>query len=218
MSKHTSWHAGGPADLFFTPRDTHGSGLVPAAAARRCAGPVDRARQQSAGARRRHPRRGGLPRTARSARSSARARRRVYAEAGVPCARIARAMRQVGLGPRGILRRHSRHPGRRAGHERRRLGRGDLAPRASRSRCSTAAARCAHARTPSDYAVGYRSVQRPPATNGSSAAHWSSSASPAVDAAAIRELLEQAPRRRSPSASGAAARCSPIRRAITPRG
>ena len=22
MSKHTSWHAGGPADLFFTPRDT----------------------------------------------------------------------------------------------------------------------------------------------------------------------------------------------------
>ena len=32
MSKHTSWHVGGPADLFFTPHDVDRSRGIPAAA------------------------------------------------------------------------------------------------------------------------------------------------------------------------------------------
>jgi len=35
----------------------------------------------------------------------------VHAQAGIACARIRQAMRQVGSGARGILRRHSRDPG-----------------------------------------------------------------------------------------------------------
>ena len=56
MAKHTSWHAGGSADLFFTPRDIMDLASfvrqLPGSAAA-----LDRARQQSAGARRRNPRR-----------------------------------------------------------------------------------------------------------------------------------------------------------------
>ena len=43
MSKHTSWHAGGPADLFFTPRDAADLGAFLRAAAARGAGALGRA-------------------------------------------------------------------------------------------------------------------------------------------------------------------------------
>ena len=49
MSKHTSWHVGGPADLFFVPRDTADLAAF-IRQIRGYAAAVDRSRQQSAGA------------------------------------------------------------------------------------------------------------------------------------------------------------------------
>ncbi len=72
---------------------------IPARPARRSARPLGRARQQPAGARRRHPRRGHRhARDARCARAPER-RPRCAPSAGVACARIARQCAKWGLGP-----------------------------------------------------------------------------------------------------------------------
>src|ERR1700728_1690519 len=98
MAKHTSWHVGGPADLFFTPRDAMdlaaflrqlppevpllwvglGSNLlVREGAIRGAVVPT-------------HGALGALERLSAT---------RIQAEAGVPCARIARQCVKWGLGP-----------------------------------------------------------------------------------------------------------------------
>jgi hypothetical protein len=125
------------------------------------------------------------------------------------------AMREVGLGPAEFLRRHSRAPGRRARDERRRLGRRDLAPRGRVEVLDRRGAR--RTRTPGRLRdrlsprarTRRRVVHRRAARVRAQAGH--------VNTEAIANCSRSA-RRRSPSASGAAARCSPIRRAITRRG
>ena len=65
MRKHTSWRAGGPADRAYFPRDLEDLARFPAHRSRGRAGARRRARQQSAGARRRLARHGRSSRTAR---------------------------------------------------------------------------------------------------------------------------------------------------------
>ena len=215
MSQHTSWHVGGPADVFFTPRDRADLAAFLRAAARGHAAPVGGPGQQPAGARRRHPRRGHLHARSASRASSAAAPTRVYCEAGVPCARVTRQCASWGLGHAEFF---AGIPGT--------MG-GALAMNAgafggetwSYVRAVDVMARDGSCRTraASEYQVGYRHVRRarqrrvvPGRGTGiqrrrsggrrRSAARWRSAASS-----------------RSRSASGAAARCSPIRPAITPR-
>ena len=101
MSRHTSWHVGGPADLFFEPRD-RADLLAFLARCPRHAALLARSRQQPAGARWRHPRRGhrhaaGLTRLERVSDTT------LTCEAGVPCARLARQCIKWGLGPAEFL-------------------------------------------------------------------------------------------------------------------
>ena len=98
MSKHTSWHVGGPADLFFTPRDTMDLAsflrqLAPAIPVL-WIGLGSNLLVRDGGVR------GAVISThgalAELERSSA---TRIRAGAGVPCARIARQCVKWGLGP-----------------------------------------------------------------------------------------------------------------------
>ena len=213
LSRHTSWHVGGPADVFFAPRDRADLIDFLQAAAAGCAAAVAGPRQQPAGARwrcarRRHlharcaDRAGAARRTRRLCRS-----RRALREAGAP-------VRALGPGSGGVLHRHSRHGGRCAGHERRRLRRRDLAARCERVETvdrQGGGARAQRRRVRTS-ATGMSS--RPPTTSGS----WPPiSCSMPVHPRQARARCWNGAGRRSPSASGAAARCSPILRATTPR-
>ncbi len=93
-------------------------------------------RQQPAGARRRHPRRRDLRPTAPWRRLERRGATGVLAESRRALRAHRPAVRQMEPGAGRVLRRHSRHAGRCAGDECRRLRRRDLAARASKSRCS----------------------------------------------------------------------------------
>jgi UDP-N-acetylmuramate dehydrogenase len=98
MAKHTSWHVGGPADVFFTPRD-----VMDLAAFMRQLPPVVPLLWIGLGSNL-LVRDGGIRGAVISThgalgaleRSSA---TRIQAEAGVPCARIARQCVKWGLGP-----------------------------------------------------------------------------------------------------------------------
>ena len=214
MATHTSWHVGGPADLFFTPRDIAdlGAFLRSCRPPCRCSGSGSAAICWCATA---ESAAWSSPRTARSSRSSAAVRPRI-APAPVPPVRAHRpGVRQLGPGTGGVLRRHSRHARRRARHERRRLRRRDLAARAQ---VETIDRRGAHApAAAARVRVGYRQV----AGSGRRGvvhrrASSNSSHAPAHTPARCARCSSGAARR-SPSASGAAARCSPIRPAITRR-
>ena len=98
MAKHTSWHVGGPADVFFTPRD-----VMDLAAFMRQLPPVvplfwiglgSNLLVRDGGIRgaviSTHGALGALERSSAT---------RIQAEAGVPCARIARQCVKWGLGP-----------------------------------------------------------------------------------------------------------------------
>src|SRR5262249_9477420 len=98
MSKHTSWHAGGPADLYFTPRDNMDLAAflrqLPMEVPVMWIGLGSTLLVRDAGVRgvviATHGALGSLER--KSAHI-------VRAEAGVPCARIARQCVKWGLGP-----------------------------------------------------------------------------------------------------------------------
>ena len=98
MSKHTSWHAGGTADLFFTPRDALDLASflrqLPPAVPTLWIGLGSNLLVRDGGVRGAvvslHGALGALERISAT---------RVYAEAGVPCARIARQCVKWGLGP-----------------------------------------------------------------------------------------------------------------------
>ena len=133
MSRHTSWHIGGPADVYFSPRDRTDLLGLPRHAARGNAAVLAGSRQQPAGARRRHSRRGH-----RHAERAHAPRAHQRYDADLRSRRALRAPRapvhQVGPGAGGIPRGHPGHAGWRAVHERRRLRRRNLAARAQR-RC-----------------------------------------------------------------------------------
>ena len=214
MSRHTSWHVGGPADVYFSPRDRADLLEFLGDAARRHAALLARPRQQPAGARRRHPRRGHrhaerphAPRTRQRHHAHLRSRRAL---------RAARApVHQVGPRARGIPGRYSRHARWRAGDECRRIRRRDLAARAQRRRVRRARRRSPprrariHLRLSPHRAAGARRIL--PGRDAAS--------SNTVPASPKRRCASCSPsaRKRNPSANGAAARRSPIPRAITPR-
>ena len=214
MSKHTSWHAGGPADLFFTPRD-----LMDLASFLRQLPPEVPVMWIGLGSNL-LVRDGGIRGAVVSHAWRARRAERKSATPSAPkpaCpARASPGNASNGAWGRGVLCRHSRHLGRRAGDERRRLGRRDLAPR-GRSRSAGPARRAphAHARRTTRSAIG---TCKGPENEWFIGARLEFERKPGVNDDAIRELLGEAQARPSPSASGAAARCSPIRPAITRRG
>jgi UDP-N-acetylmuramate dehydrogenase len=196
LSKHTSWHAGGPADLFFAPRDA----LDLAAFLRQLPAPMpllmvglgSNLLVRDGGYRGAvvltHGALGVLER--RSATL-------VHAEAGVPCARIARQCVKWGLGPADFF---AGIPGT--------LG-GALAMNAGAwggetwqhvvevdvlDRCGTR-----RTRPRADYEIGYRSV-RGPADECFVGARLRFERRPGAHADSIRELIE---RRRATQPIGA---------------
>jgi UDP-N-acetylmuramate dehydrogenase len=98
LSKHTSWHAGGPAELFFTPRDAEDLAaflqLLPADVPVMWIGLGSNLLVRDGGVR------GAVVSTQGTLGVlERRGAAHVYAEAGVPCARIARQCVKWGLGP-----------------------------------------------------------------------------------------------------------------------
>ncbi len=134
MAKHTSWHVGGPADLFFTPRDVMDLASflrqLPRDLPLLWIGLGSNLLVRDGGIR------GAVVSTHGALGAVARlSATRIQVEAGVPCARIARQCVKWGMGPAeffagipGTLG-GARHLGRRAGDECRRLGQRDLASR-----------------------------------------------------------------------------------------
>jgi UDP-N-acetylmuramate dehydrogenase len=98
LSRHTSWHVGGPADIFFTPLDRDDLvaflQLLPADVPLLWLGLGSNLLVRDGGVR-------GVVISTREAlnRLERRGERGVYAEAGVPCAKLARACARWDLGP-----------------------------------------------------------------------------------------------------------------------
>jgi UDP-N-acetylmuramate dehydrogenase len=187
MAKHTSWHVGGPADVFFTPRD-----VMDLAAFVRQLPPVvpmlwiglgSNLLVRDGGIRgavvSTHGALGALDRLSAT---------RIQAEAGVPCARIARQCVKWGLGPAEFF---AGIPGT--------LG-GALAMNAGAwgevtwnhvvevdvlDRHGTL-----HARQPADYDIGYRTVKGPD-NEWFIGARLEFDRAPGVNIDAIRELLDK---------------------------
>ncbi len=187
MSKHTSWHAGGPADLFFTPRDATDLASflkqLPASVPMLWIGLGSNLLVRDGGVRGAvvvtHGALGALERVSAT---------RIYAEAGVPCARIARQCAKWGLGPAeffagipgtlgGAL---AMNAGAWGGETWRHVVEVDVLDRGGTR----------HTRTPADYDIGYRHV-RGPADEWFIAARMEFERKPGANEAAIRELLEK---------------------------
>ncbi|MBV9620818.1 MAG: UDP-N-acetylmuramate dehydrogenase [Gammaproteobacteria bacterium] len=187
LSRHTSWHVGGPAEVFFSPRDR---GEL-AAFLRALPGSVP-VHVIGLGSNL-LVRDGGLPGVVISTHGALEALERrsetgVYAEAGVACARVARQCIKWGLGPAEFL---AGIPGT--------VG-GALAMNAGAFGGETWAhvesvetidrGGAVHARARADYAVGYRSV-RGPAPEWFLAAHLSFERRPQAHVSEVRALLEK---------------------------
>ena len=186
MSRHTSWHVGGPAECISArataPTCSRSSARCPRA--RRCSGSASAATCWCA--------------TAASAASSStpprthapRARQRHHAHLrGRRALRAPRApVHQVGARARGIPRRHSRHARRRAGDERGRVRRRDLAARAQRRRLRCARQRDVGATRANTVRLSpHRAAGRRAST--SSPRRSNSSTRPGITEDAMRELL-----------------------------
>ena len=186
MSKHTSWHAGGPADLYFTPRDaTDLSSFLrqlPAATPMLWLGLGSNLLVRDGGVR------GAVVATHGALNALERvSATRVYAEAGVPCARIARQCMKWGLGPAeffagipgtlgGAL---AMNAGAWGGETWRHVSEVDVLDRRG----------ARHTRRPADYAIGYRHVSGP-ADEWFIAARMEFEHRPGSDEAALRKLLD----------------------------
>jgi UDP-N-acetylmuramate dehydrogenase len=187
MSKHTSWHVGGPADLFFTPRDVMDTAAfvrqLPAEVPLLWIGLGSNLLVRDGGIRgavvSTHGALGALERLSAT---------RIQAEAGVPCGRIARQCVKWGLGPAEFF---AGIPGT--------LG-GALAMNAGAWGGTTwnhvlevdvlDRRGVRHTRTPSDYEIGYRSVKGP-ANEWFIGARLEFERTPGVNTDAIRELLDK---------------------------
>jgi UDP-N-acetylmuramate dehydrogenase len=187
MSKHTSWHAGGPADFFFTPRDA--ADLVafirqlPEGMPVLWIGLGSNLLVRDGGVRgaviATHGALGDLERVSAT---------RVRAGAGVPCARIARQCVKWGLGPAeffagipgtlgGAL---AMNAGAFGGETWRHVIEVEVLDRRGARRM----------RSPADYQVGYRSVVGP-AEEWFMGAELEFERKPSADESAMRELLEK---------------------------
>lgn len=158
MSKHTSWHVGGPADLYFEPRDVEDLAAflrsLPDDAAVTWLGLGSNLLVRDGGIRGAViATSGALGRVDRSSQT------RVYCEAGVPCARVAKLCIKWGLGPAeffggipgtmgGAL---AMNAGAFGGETWRHVVEVDTIARDGKRRT----------RTPADYTIGYRKVVGP---------------------------------------------------------
>ena len=187
MSKHTSWHAGGPADLFFTPRDATDLSAfltqLPSGVPMLWIGLGSNLLVRDGGVRGAVVATHGALSTLEHVSAT-----RVYAEAGVPCARIARQCVKWGLGPAeffagipgtlgGAL---AMNAGAWGGETWRHVIEVEVLDRRGMRRT----------RTPADYDIGYRQV-RGPADEWFIAARMEFERKPGANEAAIRELLDK---------------------------
>jgi UDP-N-acetylmuramate dehydrogenase len=187
LSKHTSWHAGGTADLFFTPRDVLDLASflrqLPPEVPLLWIGLGSNLLVRDGGVRGAvvalHGALGALERSSAT---------RVYAEAGVPCARLARQCVKWGLGPAEFF---AGIPGTLGGALAMNAGAwgGETWPHVVEvdviDRRGTR-----HVRTPADYEIGYRRV-RGPDNEWFIAARLEFAGKAEGGEAAIRELLEK---------------------------
>jgi UDP-N-acetylmuramate dehydrogenase len=187
MSKYTSWHAGGPADVFFTPRDiTDLSSFLrqlPAAAPTLWIGLGSNLLIRDGGVRGAVISTNGTLGTLERVSAT-----RIHAQAGVPCARLARQCVKWGLGPAeffagipgtlgGAL---AMNAGAWDGETWRHVIEVDVVDRHG----------ARHTRPYSDYKISYRQV-RGPADEWFIAARMEFERKPGVNDAAIRDLLER---------------------------
>jgi UDP-N-acetylmuramate dehydrogenase len=187
MAKHTSWHVGGPADLYFTPRD-----VMDAAAFIRQLAPELPVMWIGLGSNllvRDGGWRGAVICTQGSLGALERlSATRIQAEAGVPCGRIARQCVKWGMGPAEFL---AGIPGTLGGALAMNAGAwgGETWPHVLEVDVLDRRG-IRHTRTAADYDIGYRTVVGPED-------EWFISArlefrrAPGVNTQAIRELLEK---------------------------
>ncbi len=187
LSRHTSWHVGGPAELFFTPRDARDLAAflrkLPAEVPVLVIGLGSNLLVRDGGVRGAvislHGALGALDRLSAT---------RIHVEAGVPCARIARQCVKWGLGPAeffagipgtlgGAL---AMNAGAWGGETWRHVQEVDVVDRAG----------ALHVRTPDEYEIGYRRV-RGPANEWFVGARMEFERRPGGQESAIRELLER---------------------------
>src|SRR5271156_1845413 len=187
MAKNTSWHAGGTADLFFTPRDIMDlSSFVrqlPPEVPLLWLGLGSNLLVRDGGVRgaviSTHGALGALERHSAT---------RIRAEAGVPCARIARQCVKWGMGPAeffagipgtlgGAL---AMNAGAWGGETWRHVVEVDVLDRRGQR----------HTRTPADYVIGYRRVKGPD-EECFIGARLEFERAPGVNTEAIRELLDK---------------------------
>jgi UDP-N-acetylmuramate dehydrogenase len=187
MSKHTSWHAGGPADLFFTPRDV----MDLAAFVRQL--PPDMPLLWIGLGSNLLVRDGGIRGAVVSTQNALQglervSETRIHAQAGVPCARIARQCVKWGLGPAEFL---AGIPGTLGGALAMNAGAwgGETWEHVAEVEVLDRRG-CRHTRVPADYDIGYRSVKGP-AEEWFLAARLQFEPRPDADDSAIKELLER---------------------------
>ena len=187
MAKHTSWHVGGPADLFFTPRDAMDLSAfvrqLPADVPLLWIGLGSNLLVRDGGIRgavvATHGALGSLERLSAT---------RIRADAGVPCARIARQCVKWGMGPAeffagipgtlgGAL---AMNAGAWGGETWRHVRDVDVLDRRG----------VRHTRPAADYDIGYRSVKGPD-NEWFIGAQLEFERAPAINTEAIRELLEK---------------------------
>ena len=187
MSKHTSWHAGGTADILFTPRDALDLASflrqLPAAVPLLWIGLGSNLLVRDGGVRGAvvslHGALGTLERLSAT---------RIQAQAGVPCARIARQCVKWGLGPAEFF---AGIPGTLGGALAMNAGAWDGETWRQVLEVDVIDRRgTRHVRTPADYEIGYRHV-RGPADEWFIAARMEFERKPGSNDAAIRELLER---------------------------
>jgi UDP-N-acetylmuramate dehydrogenase len=187
MSKHTSWHAGGPADLFFTPRD-----VMDLASFVRQLPPETPLLWIGLGSNL-LVRDGGIRGAVISTQSALQglervSETRIHAQAGVLCALIARQCVKWGLGPAEFLAgipgtlggALAMNAGAWGGEIWRHVAEVEVLDRRGRR----------HTRTPADYEIGYRSVKGP-ADEWFLAARLDFELRPGADESAIKDLLER---------------------------
>jgi UDP-N-acetylmuramate dehydrogenase len=187
MSRYTSWHAGGPADIVFTPRDVADLASflrqLPVSVPLLWIGLGSNLLVRDGGIRgavvSMHGTLGALERVSAT---------RIHAQAGVPCAKLAKQCVKWGLGPAeffagipgtvgGAL---AMNAGAWDGETWRHVIEVDVIDRRGNR----------HTRPASDYAVSYRQVKRP-ADEWFIATRMEFERRPGVNDAAIKELLER---------------------------
>ncbi len=187
LSKHTSWHVGGPAELFFTPRDVSDLSAfirqLPPDLPLLWVGLGSNLLVRDGGVRgaviSTHGALGQLERVSAT---------RIYVGAGVPCARIARQCVKWGLGPAEFF---AGIPGTLGGALAMNAGAWDGETWRHVTEVEALDRRgIRHTRTPADYEIGYRRVKGP-ADEWFVAARLEFERKPGSADGAIRELLER---------------------------